>query len=48
MRIRVFCARNSNVLAITKKTEGVGETRDLADALESHPEPGRRGITALR
>jgi len=28
--------------------EGVGETRGLADALACHPEPGRRGTTALR
>ena len=29
-----------------KMIEGVGETLGLADALDCHPEPGRRGTTA--
>lgn len=43
-----FLNAEKNTNPNSENTEGVGETRSLADALECHPEPGRRGATALR
>jgi hypothetical protein len=48
VRIKTFQSHKQNTNANSENTEGVGETRSLADALECHPEPGRRGATALR
>jgi hypothetical protein len=46
--IKNFQTHKQTTNANSENTEGVGETRSLADALECHPEPGRRGATVLR